>query len=382
MMAKKRPTGEGSVYRRKDGRWEARLTVGRDANGKPNRQTEYGSTQAEAVAKLQTLRQKRDTHAKGVFGKDTVGGYLCRWLETHVAVNAEEKTHQEYEMVVRLYITPFIGHLKLARLDGENLQDWQAKLKKNKFTANMRSRSIKVLRVALNRAVKLRVLPYSPAASLDKPKVNRKEVTPLEPEQCHALFKACQVHRLGDVMIVAAMTGLRKGELFGLHWNAVHLDEGFLMVRKALSETRGVRLKDPKTAAGRRMVVLDSVAVEALRSRLKKAKDEGFDPAQVPIVFANIRGGYLRGSNFDRNVWYPIRKAAGIPDTFVFHDLRHTMASLLLAAGVDLKVIQKRLGHRDFATTANTYSHLLQNAQTDAVDMLSGLMTRTAPKPE
>jgi integrase len=130
------------------------------------------------------------------------------------------------------------------------------------------------------------------------------------------------------------------------------------------------------------MVVLDPVAVEALRSRLKKAKDEGFDPAQVPIVFANIRGGYLRGSNFDRNVWYPIRKAAGIPDTFVFHDLRHTMASLLLAAGVDLKVIQKRLGHRDFATTANTYSHLLQNAQTDAVDMLTGLMARTAPKPE
>ena len=246
----------------------------------------------------------------------------------------------------------------------------------------MRSRSIKVLRVALNRAVKLRVLPYSPAASLDKPKLSRKEVTPLEPEQCHALFKACQAHRLGDVMIVAAMTGLRKGELFGLHWNAVHLDEGFLMVRKALSETRGVRLKDPKTAAGRRMVVLDPVAVEALRSRLKKAKDEGFDPAQVPIVFANIRGGYLRGSNFDRNVWYPIRKAAGIPDTFVFHDLRHTMASLLLAAGVDLKVIQKRLGHRDFATTANTYSHLLQNAQTDAVDMLTGLMARTAPKPE
>ncbi len=130
------------------------------------------------------------------------------------------------------------------------------------------------------------------------------------------------------------------------------------------------------------MVVLDPVAVEALRSRLKKALDEGFDPDQVPVVFANIRGGYLRGSNFDRNVWYPIRDSVGIPDTFVFHDLRHTMASLMLASGVDLKVIQKRLGHRDFATTANTYSHLLQNAQIDAVDMLSGLMTRTAPKPE
>ena len=100
----------------------------------------------------------------------------------------------------------------------------------------------------------------------------------------------------------------------------------------------------------------------------------------MPIVFPNIRGGYLLGSNFDRNVWYPIREAAGIAATFVFHDLRHTQASLMLAAGVDLKVIQKRLGHRDFATTANTYSHLLQNAEIDAVDKLAAMMQKTVRK--
>ena len=89
----------------------------------------------------------------------------------------------------------------------------------------------------------------------------------------------------------------------------------------------------------------------------------------------------MRGSNFDRNVWYPIRDSGGIPDTYAFHDLRHTQASLMLAAGVDLKVIQKRLGHRDFATTANTYSHLLQNAQNEAVEkMAMMMMKKTAPK--
>ncbi len=141
-----------------------------------------------------------------------------------------------------------------------------------------------------------------------------------------------------------------------------------------------MKLKEPKTKAGKRVVSLDPVAVAALRSRLRKALEEGFDPAQVPIVFANIRGGYLRGSNFDRNVWYPIRDSVGIPDTFVFHDLRHTQASLMLAAGVDLKVIQKRLGHADFATTANTYSHLLQNAQNDGVDKLAAMMLKTRKK--
>ena len=178
------------------------------------------------------------------------------------------------------------------------------------------------------------------------------------------------------------MTGMRKGELFALEWNAVNLAEGVLVVRRTLQELNGLKLKEPKTAAGRRVISLDHVAIAALRSRLKKAHEEGFDPDQVPIVFPNLYGGHLRGSNFDRNVWYPIRDGVGIPDTFVFHDLRHTQASLMLAAGVDLKVIQKRLGHRDFATTANTYSHLLQGAQDDAVLKMAEMMRKTAPKPK
>ena len=357
-----------------------RLSVSRDVDGKVHRLTVYGATQAEAVEKLKNIRQQRDINAKSVVGKDTVAGYLNRWLENDVEVNSEDKTYQEYEGAVRLYIIPFIGHLKLGKLDGEQLVEWQATLKRKKFTANMRHRSIKVLSVALNKAVKLRLIPFTPCNVLDKPKLSRKEVTPLEPEQCHALFEACKEHRLGDLMILAAMTGLRKGELFALHWNAVNLEEGVLVVRKTLQEIRGRKLKDPKTGSGKRVISLDPVAVEALRSRLRKARDEGFEPDQVPIVFANLRGGYLLGSNFDRNVWYPIRDGVGIPDTFVFHDLRHTQASLMLAAGVDLKVIQKRLGHRDFATTANTYSHLLQNAESEAVDKLAAMMKKTAPK--
>jgi integrase len=376
-MARKRADGEGTVTQRSDGRWMGRLSVSRDVDGKAHRLTVYGSTQAEVVEKLKNLRQQRDTNAKSVVSKDSVAGYLTRWIENDVEVNGEGKTHQEYEAAVRLYISPFIGHIKLSKLDGEQLVAWQGTLKKKGFTPNMRHRSIKVLSVALNKAVKLRLIPFSPCNVLDKPKLTRKEVTPLEPEQCAKLFAACESHRLGDLIVLAAMTGLRKGELFALNWNAVNLNEGVVVVRKTLQELRGLTLKEPKTSAGKRVVSLDPVAVEALRSRLKKAKAEGFEPEDVPVVFPNERGGYLRGSNFDRWVWYPIRKAAGVADTFVFHDLRHTQASLMLAAGVDLKVIQKRLGHRDFATTANTYSHLLQNAQNEAVEKLAAMMKKS-----
>ena len=378
-MGRKRADGEGTVTQRADGRWMGRLSVSRSVDGKVHRVTVYGATQAEVVSKLQALRQQRDQNAKAIVGKDTVAGYLQRWLDNDVAINRDAKTYQEYEGTVRLYIVPFIGHIKLTKLDGEQLVEWQGKLSRKKFSANMRLRSIRVLRNALNKAVKLRVLPFNPIMALDKPKVIRKEVIPLEPEVCHRLFAGCQKHRLGDVIVLAAMTGLRKGELFAIEWNAVNLTEGVLVVRRQVQELRGLKLKEPKTSAGKRVISLDPVAIEALRSRLKKAQDEGFEPEQVPIVFPNTRGGHLRGSNFDRNVWYPIREAAGIPDTFVFHDLRHTQASLLLAAGVDLKVIQKRLGHRDFATTANTYSHLLQNAQNEAVDKLASMMKKSAP---
>jgi len=379
MAKKKRGTGEGTVFQRGDGLWVGSLSLGFDQSGKRIRKDVYGKTQREVNEKLDDLKQQRKQGVNAIIGKDTVAGYLQRWLENDVQVNGEPKTYQEYEGTVRLYIVPFIGHIKLTKLDGEQLVAWQGTLKKKNFSANMRLRSIRVLRNALNKAVKLRILPFNPMAALDKPKVIRKEVTPLEPEQCHKLFAACKMDRLGDVIILAAMTGLRKGELFAIEWNAVNLDEGVLVVRRQLQELRGLKLKEPKTTAGKRVISLDPVAVEALRSRLKKAKDEGFDPDQVPIVFPNTRGGHLRSSNFDRYVWYPIRESVGIPDTFVFHDLRHTQASLLLAAGVDLKVIQKRLGHRDFATTANTYSHLLQNAQNEAVDKLASMMEKSAP---
>ncbi len=127
-----------------------------------------------------------------------------------IALNLAGKTYQEYETAVRLYIVPFIGPVKLTKLSGEMLVQWQGKMARKGFTNNMRLRGLRVFRNALNKAVKLRILPFNPIAALDKPKVVRKEVIPLEPEQCRRLFDACKKHRLGDICILAAMTGLRK----------------------------------------------------------------------------------------------------------------------------------------------------------------------------
>lgn len=374
----KRGDGEGTIFKRKDGRWVARLSLGRDLNGKRLRKTAYAWTRAEAADKLAELIRRFKLSGKAIANRDSLEAFLTNWLADDVKLNRAPRTYEEYEGAARMYINPFLGKKKLVKLSGSDLQRWQGELNRAKHSDNTRLKAIRVLRNALNKAVKLQLIPFNPMSAIDKPKVHRKEVVPLEPEQCHALFEACKSHRLGDMIVLAALTGLRKGELFALRWSSVNLSEGVLVVRESLEEVGGkTRVKVPKTSAGRRVVTLSREAVECLKRRRAIGIEEGYDTG---LVFPNCDGGFQYCSNFRKSVWLPIRTAAGLPDTFTFHDLRHTQASLLLAAGVDMKVIQKRLGHADFATTANLYSHLLQGAQADATDKLDVLMDRAKPK--
>jgi integrase len=371
----KRAKSEGSVFRRADGRWVAKLSLGRDDRGKRLRKTVYGQTQSEALAKLDELRQQFKRGGKAIANKDSLAAFLKSWLES-VKLHNQPKTHEEYEAATRLYIVPYIGSKKLVSLSGADLQQWQDRMARGKHSANTRLKAIRVLRVALNKAVKLLLIPSNPIAAIDKPAVRRREISPLEPEQCESLFAVCKEHRIGDLVILAALTGLRKGELFALEWQSVNLAEGVLVVRKSLEETGGrLRIKEPKTAAGRRMVALGQEAIEALRRRKEKAEAEGLD-TEKGLVFCSQRGGYLYGSNFRQTVWLKLREAAGLPDTFRFHDLRHTQASLLLASGASMKLVQARLGHADFATTANVYSHLLEGAQAEAAEKLDEFLRK------
>ncbi|MEO2019152.1 MAG: tyrosine-type recombinase/integrase [Fuerstiella sp.] len=388
----KRANGEGTVFQREsDGRWVGRISLGQDATGKRIRKTVYGKTQKEALDKIDDLKQQAKLNMKAIVARESLAAYLNWWLENDVAVNRASKTYEEYEASVRLQSIPFIGHIKLSKIDGDDLIAWQAKLKRNKFSNNQRLRSIRVLRNALNKAVKHRKIPFNPCIVLDIPKVERKEVVPLEPEKCHELFDECMTHRLGDAVTLAIMTGLRLREIFGLDWRDINLAEGVLTVRKTLEElskktakalgTGTLNEKPPKSKKSRRVITLEPIAIKALRNRLKKAKAEGFDPAEVPIVFPDTIGGRLRASNFYRMCWYPIREKLDIRHV-KFHDLRHTQASLMLYAGVDMKVIQERLGHADFGTTANMYAHMMQDSQAKATEKLDTLMAGSKPTPK
>lgn len=377
-MAKKRGAGEGSIRQLPNGKWRGRLSLGFDQNGKRQTKDIYGDTQNEVVSKLGELKALAATSPKTLVGKDTTNEFINRWLDDHVAVNRAPKTVQEYSGILNRHVLPYIGKLRLTQLDGETLAKWQALLSRKGVSNDNRFRTVKILRTALNYAVRMRLIPFNPAMAVVRPKIQRKEMRTLEPEEVARLLKVCESGRLGDAIILAVTTGLRKGEILGLQWSAVTLSERILVVRHTLEEMpNSRRLKAPKTEAGRRMVSLEPIAVAALQRRLQKALAEGFDPDTVPTVFPNELGGFQHASNFDRRVWYPIRKAAGLPEDFRFHELRHSHVSLLLAAGVDLKTIQQRVGHSNYTLTANTYSHLLRDAQSEAADRFGAFLSAT-----
>ena len=361
----KRAKNEGTIYRRRsDGRGVGRIQIGIDAaTGKKKTKVVYGATETEVLGELASLRMQSGKALDFERQKDTLMAFLSWWLENEVRPNRAAKTYQEYELAVRLYIVPFIGPKKLARLNAVDVSTWMAAMTRRGFTDHMRKRGLRICRVGLNRAIKLQIIDHNSANAVDLPRVRKREIRPLEIDQCGSLFVASKDHRLGDAIILSAMTGLRNGEILALEWSAVNLSEAVLSVRQTIVEVAGTfTTKEPKSAAGRRVVTLGEIACGALKRRREKALNEDMDPSAIPLVFPNTTGTLHRSTNFDRRVWHPIRESAGIPKEFKFHDLRHTQASLMIAAGVPMKVIQKRFGHSDYTLTANTYSHLMQGA--------------------
>ena len=171
--------------------------------------------------------------------------------------------------------------------------------------------------------------------------------------------------------MVAVTTGLRQGEIFALKWKDIDLRRRVLSVRRALLDAGGHReIADPKTAKGRRRVDLPDLAVSALQThRVQLAAT----PHPESWVFTDVRGGTLRRSNFLRRNWAPLLASAGL-DGVRFHDLRHTCASFLLAAGTHPKVVQERLGHATIGITLDTYSHVVGSLQREAADRLDELL--------
>jgi integrase len=258
---------------------------------------------------------------------------------------------------------PSMSRLKLKDLNPAHVRGfYREKLDSGLSSATVRKMH-SVLRKALKQAVLDGLIPRNVCEAVKPPKVERKEINPLDREQVKALLEAASGYRLAALYVLAVHTGMREGELLGLNWEDVDLERGVLRLRHALVREGGkIALGDLKTPKSRRGVNLTRAAAEALRSHLERQLEEMermgslYQPGGP--VFATESGTLINPSNLRNRSFKPLLKRAGLPG-ICFHDLRHTCATLLLSQGTHPKLVQELLGHATIAMTLDTYSHFL-----------------------
>ena len=372
MARKRRGHGEGSIYQRADGRWCATISVGYSESGKRRRRTVFGTTKPDVQEKLRLVATEISHSPDIEPQRIKVGEYLDRWLRDAAKPKVRESTHYNYNRVIKTHIKPQLGGVLLAKLTPIQIHAMYATLQREGKSPETIRLTHAVLHRALKQAVRWRLVPYNVSSDVERPKVVKSDITPLNSEQAAAFLEAARGDRLEAVFVLAVTTGMRLGELFALQWPDVDFGTKSLTVRHSLQELNGkLSLTEPKTAKGRRRIDLPDMAVEALLRHQKKMAAEGFE--DVTWVFCNNSGGALRRSHFHYSDFKPILIVAKLPD-IRFHDLRHTSATLLLSLGIIPKVVQERLGHSQISVTLDTYSHVLPTMQREAAGKLNQLL--------
>ena len=282
-------------------------------------------------------------------------------------------TVDTYRSLARTHIVPGLGKRRLNQLRPSHVEGFLHDLGERRAASTVRQ-VYAVLRAALDDAVRDRIVAANPTERVKRPTVGHRDVSVLHPEEVRAVLVETSRHRLHALVVVAAMTGLRRGELLGLQWVDVDLGAGVLRVTGTLTRTtKGLRRGEPKTARGRRVVPLPKVAVAELRSwKAVQAAERlraGSAWQSTEYVFTNEVGGPLDPSNV--SAWYAGCAArAGVSDHGM-HALRHSAATLMLSGGLPVRVVADALGHADVTVTLNTYAHSLDGQLQAAVDAVA-----------
>jgi integrase len=350
-------------------------------------------TKKEAERELNRLLVEADRGMVGAAPAMTSADFLAQWLKEHAEPNLSPKTYARYSGLVRLNIAPYIGRVRLDRLQPSHLLKLQAELREaprndgrpGKLSPTTRLHAHRVLHTALEYAVRWKLIPSNPAASVDGPSQAKREMRYFEPEQALAVLEAAEAEgpKWHAFFAVEMTTGLRLGEMIGLRWRDVNLNNGTLVVRQTIQRVPGVGrvTKAPKTDSSRRPVALGADVIALLRKH-RAAQNElrlaaGAAWPDNDLVFPSDLGTPVE-DNIIRKIFRRVCRRAGV-EPIRFHDLRHTSASLLLEGGVDMKVISERLGHSSIRVTADLYSHVSARLQKSAADTIEGMLRR--PKP-
>jgi len=361
----------------KGGRYEVGVDQGRDVTGKRLRVFRRARTRQEAVSLEARMIAERDSGIAVSPGTITVSQFLDRWLHDHAEPNLKEKTTHRYREIVNLHINPTIGSIPLAKLRPMHVQAAYSKVQERGRSARTALHVHRLLRTALQHAVRWQLLSRNPADACAPPRVPASEIYLPNLDGIQRLLAAADDTRHGAMVRLTLETGMRLGEVCGLTWDNVDLAGGTLRVAQTVQwmPGKGCTIQTPKTARSRRVLSLSQSAVQTLRQH--RVAQQGHRLRLGPVfedhglVFPSIVGTPLNPSNIYRD-WKKITAEAGV--RMRFHDLRHASATLALAEGVNVPVVSARLGHANANVTLSVY---MAGADAEAAERISAALRRT-----
>jgi integrase len=330
------------------------------------RVTIYGKTKAEALKKLRDLQRKQEDGIPLVTSQMSLKDYLPLWLES-IRHKVRDKTFVDYESLVRLYLIPCLGHIRLAKLGPEHIEKaWGEMLKEGK-SPSLIEHAHKRLSKALSDALKRNLIYRNPCQAVSPPRANKKKLYPPDADITHRFLDASRNTEYYEALYTSFYTGLRRGEVLALTWRDVDLGMGTISVVHSLYRAKGGRsiLNDPKSTKGRRLVDLTPSNAILLRSlRERQEADgllQGYSVNEDSPVFRYRDGSPILPRGYS-GAFTKIMRRAGLAG-YRLHDARHAHASLMLKQGVHPKIVQERLGHATVAITLDIYSHVAPGLQ-------------------
>jgi integrase len=383
MANKKAASGAGSIRKKvttKNGKthvyWEARYTAGFDAGtGRQIQRSISGKTQKEVAQKLKAATAAIDNGTYQAPSKMTVGEWMDIWTAEYLG-SVKPRTVCSYKDTVKNHIKPAMGAIKLEALNAHTIQSFYNGLKLSpKSVKNVHG----VLHKALQQAVSNGYIRFNPADSCILPRVERKELHPLDETQIAEFMKAIKGHAYENLFLVTLFTGMREGEVLGLTWDCIDLDNGTITINKQLQRQRDTgeyRLVPTKNSKGRCITPAPFVisTLKHTRSRQLQWKLQNADCWDNPmnLVFTNEIGHHLS----ERTVYISFKKvvkAIGTPETR-FHDLRHSFAVVSIRSGDDIKTVQENLGHATAAFTLDVYGHVTEQMKRESANRMEGFI--------
>lgn len=378
-MAKKRANGDGSIRKRKDGRWEGRYVVGHDPiTGKMISRNVLGKAQAEVKEKLRTAIENSKRLDYTQTGKYTVGQWMDEWFEAYAKVKVRPSSHQTYKGYIENHIKPNIGDIPIEKLTSLQLQKFYRllltegripRIESEKQPRGLSAKTVRninqVISSAMDMAVRHKLILSNPTEGCELPKVEHRKMKTLPAEQLGAFLREAKESSVYELYYLDLATGLRRGELLGLKWEDVDLQNGVIHVRRQVARVDGEVKELPlKTKNSYRNISISWDAV-AMLTEMEAHRSSDY-------VFPSSTGGPISPDSVN-NMLHRVLKRAGLP-SIRFHDLRHTFATLALQNGVDIKTVSGMLGHFSAGFTLDTYAHVTTSAQKEAARTMGNVL--------